>query len=117
MRAVAMREQGRLRLRLPRRPCASRALRISRRRLCWLMPIARRIGVVSSRCSCWKAKAQRRHGRVEHARNAQGEHVALKLLADPQRHGAESDEEHARRVRAARRRLSASMNATRSFRA
>lgn len=41
-------------------------------------------------------------GRVEHARNAQGEHVALKLLADPQRHGAESDEEHARRVRAAR---------------
>lgn len=41
-------------------------------------------------------------GRVEHARNAQGEHVALKLLADPQRHGAESDEEHARRARAAR---------------
>lgn len=41
-------------------------------------------------------------GRVEHARNAQGEHVALKLLAEPQRHGAESDEEHARRVRAAR---------------
>ena len=41
-------------------------------------------------------------GRVEHARNAQGEHVALKVLAEPARHDAESDEEYARRARAAR---------------
>ena len=41
-------------------------------------------------------------GRVEHARNAQGEHVALKVLAEPARHDAESDEEYARRAHAAR---------------
>ena len=40
-------------------------------------------------------------GRVEHARNAQGEYVALKVLVEPARHHAETDEEHARRVRAA----------------
>lgn len=56
-------------------------------------------------------------GRVEHARNAQGEHVALKLLATR----SVMVRNLTRSMRAAfalpGRRLSASMNATRSFRA
>ena len=41
-------------------------------------------------------------GRVEHARNAQGEHLALKLLSLPHRRDGETEEDHARRVRASR---------------
>lgn len=39
-------------------------------------------------------------GRVEHARNAQGEHLALKLLSLPHRRDGETEEDHERRVRA-----------------
>ena len=41
-------------------------------------------------------------GRVEHARNAQGEHLALKLLSLPHRRDGETEDDHARRVRASR---------------
>ena len=41
-------------------------------------------------------------GRVEHARNAQGEHLALKLLSLPHRRDGETEEDHERRVRASR---------------
>lgn len=40
-------------------------------------------------------------GRVEHARNAQGEYVALKVLVEPTCNEAETQEDYARRVRAA----------------
>ena len=41
-------------------------------------------------------------GRVEHARNAQGEHLALKLLSLPHRRDGETEDDHERRVRASR---------------
>lgn len=41
-------------------------------------------------------------GRVEHARNAQGEHLALKLLSLPHRRDGETGDDHERRVRASR---------------
>ena len=39
-------------------------------------------------------------GRVEHARNAQGEHLALKLLSLPHRRDGETEDDYERRVRA-----------------
>lgn len=41
-------------------------------------------------------------GRVEHARNAQGEHLALKLLSLPHRRDGETEDDYKRRVRASR---------------
>lgn len=41
-------------------------------------------------------------GRVEHARNAQGEHLALKLLSLPHRRDGETEDDYERRVRASR---------------
>lgn len=41
-------------------------------------------------------------GRVEHARNAQGEHLALKLLSLPHRRDDETEDDYKRRVRASR---------------
>ncbi|WP_302798362.1 hypothetical protein [Senegalimassilia anaerobia] len=41
-------------------------------------------------------------GRVEHARNAQGEHLALKLLSLPRRRDGETEDDYERRVRASR---------------
>lgn len=41
-------------------------------------------------------------GRVEHARNAQGEHLALKLLSLPRHRDGETEDDYERRVRASR---------------
>lgn len=41
-------------------------------------------------------------GRVEHARNAQGERLALKLLSLPHRRDGETEDDYERRVRASR---------------